>query len=1080
MASLSLIIDGRPAKVGAREFRDAVTSIKRGGREAVNATEGVAKGMRRVKDQSAGLKRAVAGAFAGLSGALVARQIAQVVSGYELVLATVKGVTGATEEQFARLQATARELGATTRFSAKEAGEGLLFLARAGFTTEQAIAAIPATLNLAAAGALGLGEAADFASNILSQFGLAASETERVADTLVKTANSANTDVRQLAEAMKYAGPVAGALGISVEKTAAAIGVLGDSGIQASLAGTNLRGILAGLLGPTAAGEKAIQRLGLSLRDVDPATQDLIEIFRRFSEANLSAADAVDIFGRRNAAAALILANGVEKVESLTEANKSAAGEAEKLANIMSDTLSGSFKALRSAIEEAFLVTGDSGFAGALRSVTDTATQVVRQLAGVADEGARAHPNIQLLVVGVKALAVALAVVAATKIAAVFASAGAAALALTLRLKALAAAALANPLTALASVAGILAARLATVGQRSDDADASMRRMAERAVQVRSAVSQLRRASHEYTRALQEQNEEEAEALIRSQRQTFLSLADRAIEQGEANPLGLRAARSSQSYKDIIAITRGFLTRQEVVDIARRELVGGTGSGIDRASRATSQLKALEDFRLAIEAANGTKKDVPFSAAQALAVFRAAAERVEQRGVNDKTFSAFPTGFFGLEGIAEQARIAIDAIDQVVRKQRALVVAAGPEGVLGGGDAAEKEARNSLLSRFVELSIRAAEAEKERGDAVSSYLADLRTQLQIEQAVGDEREVLAAMAQLGVKTTDDEAASIRNLVLELLRLRKARDEEAQAQEEARRKREQSIAEEQRRQASIRDLGRSGTAAVQSYLTPPHLRRAEQDIASLGLVGDQAEAARDLARLEEAARRVDQVASSIGRSFSDSFTAIVTGSATVAEGLASLASTVQRVILEEITDVIIGETIAQIVRDLLGATFGLVSSASKAGALLTVGGQTAGAALVASAQTAAVILGGAGVATGAGAGAAAGGGGAASAANAARGYAFENGDIARFMGGGVVRRSTLFGMRNGYGMMGEAGPEAILPLRRGRDGKLGVVADGGGSAPVVNMTVVTQDAGSFARSQRQIAKDLRRSLSQRRG
>ena len=149
-----------------------------------------------------------------------------VIGSFEETLAQVRGVAIRTTEtlavqgrQFELLRRQAADLGATTRFTATEAGEAQLFLARAGFEVNEIYSALPATLNLAAAGVLDLGTAADIASNVLSQFNLEAEQTGQVGDILVTTANNANTNVAQLAEALKLAGPVAGALKVDLELT---------------------------------------------------------------------------------------------------------------------------------------------------------------------------------------------------------------------------------------------------------------------------------------------------------------------------------------------------------------------------------------------------------------------------------------------------------------------------------------------------------------------------------------------------------------------------------------------------------------------------------------------------------------------------------------------------------------------------------------------------------------------------------------------------------------------------------------------------------------------------------------------
>lgn len=340
----------------------------------------LAKTSRRARSAGAGLKGLVA-TFVTFAAV---RKVVTVISDFQSTMAELSGVTGLDRmsEQFQELQQRARDLGATTRFSANEAGQALLFLARAGFTAQQSLDAVGATLNLAAAGHIQLGQAADFASNIVSSFGLRADETERVVDTLVTTSNRSNTNILQLAEAMKFGAVAASAFGNDVETTAAFIGVLGDRGIQASLAGTNLRGVFAALGEENDKLNGALEKLKLKYDDVNPVANDAVDIFKRFQDANLGATEAVTIFGRRNFAAALTFAQSADRILELRDANKAAAGEAQKMADIMQDTLQGSFLNLRSAVEETILQTGDAGLAGNLKELIDDFTAIVRILNG--------------------------------------------------------------------------------------------------------------------------------------------------------------------------------------------------------------------------------------------------------------------------------------------------------------------------------------------------------------------------------------------------------------------------------------------------------------------------------------------------------------------------------------------------------------------------------------------------------------------------------------------------------------------------------------------------------------------------
>lgn len=358
-------------------FTRALSRASRGTRESTARLREQEEAASRVSRTMRGFA-AAATVAATAAAAIATQQGIQAFRQYEDVLAEVRAVSGATRTEFEQFSEVTKQLGATTRFSSSQAGESLLFLSRAGFSANESIKALPATLDLALAGTLDLGTAADIVSNALSQFGLSAEETSRAGDILVNTANSSNTSVRQLAEGLKFAGPFAQSLGIELEETAATLGVLGDSGIQASLAGTNLRGILAGLLSPTTKAEAAIQSLGLSVDELSPKTNSLADIFERFRDAGAGPDELVDIFGKLQVSAATALQGTADKVRELNEANQNAEGTSARIAAIIGDTLSGSLFEAAAAAESLALAIGEAGASKAIRAFVDGLTVTIR------------------------------------------------------------------------------------------------------------------------------------------------------------------------------------------------------------------------------------------------------------------------------------------------------------------------------------------------------------------------------------------------------------------------------------------------------------------------------------------------------------------------------------------------------------------------------------------------------------------------------------------------------------------------------------------------------------------------------
>lgn len=302
---------------------------------------------------------------------------------FEKSMAAVAAITNATDSDLAKLRKTAQELGAVTEFSASQAADGLKFLGMAGFSAEQSIAAIPDVLDLATAAQMDLARAADISSNIMSAFGISANNAASVADILAAASSKANTDVAQLGDAMKYAGPVAAAMGVSMGDTAAAVGTLSDAGIQGSMAGTGLRQVLSSLANATPKATQALKALGLSTAEVNPATNKLTDIVDKLRKKGLDAATALTIFGDRGGPAILALVENEPKLRSLTETLTDVDGEAKRMANTMRDNLAGDAKGLLSAIESIIIALGDAGLTTALRTATQGFTALLRTAASV-------------------------------------------------------------------------------------------------------------------------------------------------------------------------------------------------------------------------------------------------------------------------------------------------------------------------------------------------------------------------------------------------------------------------------------------------------------------------------------------------------------------------------------------------------------------------------------------------------------------------------------------------------------------------------------------------------------------------
>lgn len=330
----------------------------------------------------------------------------QAAAEFERALDRVVAVTEGAQTAFKALERTASELGRTTRYTATEAAEGMRFLGMAGFDAAETMSAIGPALQLASAGQMDLASAADISTNIMTAMRVPVEELAHVVDVLAKTSTSSNTSVVQMAEALKYTAPLAQSAGVSLEQVAAAIGVLGNNGIQASLAGTSLRGMFLSLAAPTKRARDTLASMGVVIARNNDGTIDFIETLKRFRDANITLAEANDLFLRRSAAGAVALSQQVDEVEKLTKANIDSVRAGTEMYNLMEGNLIGAVILLSSA------------FNGLLRSLGEPLLKpiegVVRELAKVVSTAAELIAEMPLLTKIVMTLVGSAGVLAAT------------------------------------------------------------------------------------------------------------------------------------------------------------------------------------------------------------------------------------------------------------------------------------------------------------------------------------------------------------------------------------------------------------------------------------------------------------------------------------------------------------------------------------------------------------------------------------------------------------------------------------------------------------------------------------------
>jgi TP901 family phage tail tape measure protein len=387
------------ASTAKREFSEMGQSAEQAAshaeREWKSSSTGIGSAISKIGSlASKGLKVAtvaITGTAAALGG--VSAAAIKVGSDFESQMSRVKAISGATGEEFEKLKEQAIQLGADTAFSSKQAAEGMENLAAAGFATNEIVDAMPGLLSLAAAAGEDLATSSDIAASTLRGFGLEAKDMAHVADVLAANANRTNSSVAQTGDAMKYVAPLARAAGLSLEETAAAIGIMADAGIQGSQAGTTLRGAISRLSKPTDDMQEAMDELGISFYDSNGKMKSLTEQVGMLRKATEGMTDEqrnnllVTLYGQEALSGMMALINeGEGSLGDLTEAYKACDGEAQKAAETMQDNLSSALEQLSGSAESLGIVFYES-VAENLKKTAQSATDSVNNIADAFKSG---------------------------------------------------------------------------------------------------------------------------------------------------------------------------------------------------------------------------------------------------------------------------------------------------------------------------------------------------------------------------------------------------------------------------------------------------------------------------------------------------------------------------------------------------------------------------------------------------------------------------------------------------------------------------------------------------------------------
>lgn len=311
---------------------------------------------------------------------------------FEAAMSQVSAVSGATGSDLDKLNEKAKEMGATTKFTATEAAEGFNYMAMAGWKTQDMLDGIEGIMSLAAASGEDLASTSDIVTDALTAFNMKASDSGHFADVLASASSNANTNVSMLGESFKYVAPVAGAMKYSVEDVSLALGLMANASVKSSMAGTSLKTAIANMSAPTDKMASTMKKYHISLKDSHGKMKTFKAVLDnirgslgKLSEAEQTAA-AKNIFGKEAMAGMLAIVNASEKdYNKLAKAISNADGASAEMADTMLDNLQGSITLFQSALDGAKLSLGER-IAPYVRSTADWLTEMMPSVESALDD----------------------------------------------------------------------------------------------------------------------------------------------------------------------------------------------------------------------------------------------------------------------------------------------------------------------------------------------------------------------------------------------------------------------------------------------------------------------------------------------------------------------------------------------------------------------------------------------------------------------------------------------------------------------------------------------------------------------
>ena len=375
---------GRTSTEAARRLQhlgkagtDASRGVKKVG-QAAQESGGKLKGL---ISELGGARLGYAALAAGAGAALVS--LGKSSSEFQERMRELAAVTGASSDQLDRMRTAALETGRATNVGATEASSALQALARAGLSAEEAVDALHSTISIARISQIDLGTAADVTVGVLRAFDLKASQSARVADVLSHVANNTRVQFQQLAQSLAITGSTANSMGVSLEKTAALVGLLSDAGINGESAGELVRTMFRKIEAASPPAIKRFNELGIALKDTEGNARALFDVLKDMEEANVGLADSSLLFeAEYGAAVKSLLDKGIPAVEALAASAEEASGATQEMFDTIEDGVAGSLREFKAAVEDLKLALADEGgLNDAMEWTLDLASKLARTMA---------------------------------------------------------------------------------------------------------------------------------------------------------------------------------------------------------------------------------------------------------------------------------------------------------------------------------------------------------------------------------------------------------------------------------------------------------------------------------------------------------------------------------------------------------------------------------------------------------------------------------------------------------------------------------------------------------------------------